>query len=265
MVKLDITLNNDLLFQIQSQLEAFTGKNGGKIAPGMKWAFEESANLIKKSWQGWAGGSKSIPYLSDLKSPSARLAQSIKKNKRSDFDISVESNSAHMSRLQDGQEELDMKKTHPYGKKSRVSKDNVPYLIIPMRWGTPNSKGGKRASFGNTITQDAYNIIRSKNFKKSTTTGDIKLEKNYKGEQIERAVYNWGDKLDSDGNMGGMVRMQTGKSSYLTFRIISAKSKDTSWIRKRVEGIDIEGGLKKGLEPYIQKIMQAGIEQDLDI
>ena len=78
--------------------------------------------------------------ISNIKSPSSKLAQSIKIKKNAAFDVNIESDSIQAQRIQEGTPEHDMKTTHPYGNKSRVAKsgpnEGVPYLIVPFRWGT---------------------------------------------------------------------------------------------------------------------------------
>ena len=70
--------------------------------------------------------------------------------------------------------EYDMKQTHPYGKKSRVSIKGIPYLIIPFRWGTPNGKDTKRAHFNNVIPQKNYETSV-----KGLEMSNINVAKNY--------------------------------------------------------------------------------------
>lgn len=235
--------------------------------PRAKAAFDMAAKLIQKSWQNWAMGG-SIAGAEDIKNPSPNLTRSIKIRRIGDFDISIETDSSYMDRIQNGTAEFDMKDTYPYGKKSRVSKKGIPYLIIPFQWGTPNSSGGARAHFGNTITQEVYAILKSRKFKKSMRKTDTHIEPNYQGENIERSEYDWGDRFNDEdaGNMNGMVRMKANsKSTYFTFRVISANSPANSWKRKAVPPNDVVSAVEKATRKDVEALLQEGLEQELGL
>ena len=267
MIKVDVTLTDDTLIQLRAALNGFLGSNGGKIMPRTKAAFDMASKLIQKSWQNWAMGG-SIAGATDIKNPSPNLARSIKIRRIGDFDISIETDSPYMERIQNGVVEFDMKDTYPYGKKSRVSKKGIPYLIIPLQWGTPNSSGRSRAHFGNTITQEVYEILKSRKFKKSIRKTETHIEQNYKGENIERAEYDWGDRLNDEnsGNMNGMVRMKANKkSAYFTFRVISANSPANSWKRKAIPPNDVVSAVEKQTRKAVEDLLQEGLEQELGL
>ena len=236
MIKVNVDLDQELLSQLRSSLAGLTGGTGANTMPGTARAFSYAAKLIQKSWQNWAMGG-SLMGAENIKNPNPRLASSIRIRKLSDFDISIETDSRYMEQIQNGMPEFDMKTKYPYGNKSRVSKKGVPYLIIPFRWGTPNKNGSARAHFGNTIPLEVYKILQSRKFRKSETTENTHPEANFKGENIERAEYDWGDRIkDEDaGNANGMVKMRSNTgSTYFTFRVISAKSPESAWVRKEV-------------------------------
>ena len=173
-----------------------------------------------------------------------------------------------MEQIQNGMPEFDMKTKYPYGNKSRVSKKGVPYLIIPFRWGTPNKNGGARAHFGNTIPLEVYKILQSRKFKQSQRTDETHPEANYKGKDIERAEYNWGDRINDEdaGNANGMVKMKSNTgSTYFTFRVISAKSPERAWVRKEVPANDVLSAVKNTTKENVENIIEAGLQQDLGI
>lgn len=234
--------------------------------PELSIAFDQSASLIRKVWAGWAMGG-SLDGVDAISNPSSALAASIRIDRRGDFSVFVGTDSDQMRRIQEGVSEFDMKKTHPYGKRSRVSKRGVPYLIVPFRWGTNNGKN-KRAHFANTIPIDVSKYIQGRSFKKSRRTDTTHLEANYAGEDIERSEYEWGDRLSYDHdpddsvarNAQGMVRM-SGGSGYFTFRVISVNSPAQSWIRKAKAGQDVVGAVAKTAQPHVDAIITAAAEQ----
>ena len=268
MIKVTYDLDTNLLSELKNNLVSLTGGTGSKVMPGTTRAFNMAAKLIRKSWQNWAMGG-SLVGANDIKNPNTRLSSSIKMRKINDFDISIETDSRYMERIQSGSPEFDMKTKYPYGKKSRIAQSGknkgIPYLIIPFRWGTPNKYGSKRANFGNTIPLEVYKLLQSRNFKKSKTTGDTHTESNYGGEDIDRAEYDWGDRVGNDeGIASGMVKMQSNPgSTYFTFRVISANSAANSWIRKEVPPNDVVSAVEKTTKQNVEDILSAGLEQDL--
>lgn len=50
MIKVDVTLSDDTLMQLQAALTGFSGSSGGKIMPSTKAAFKMASKLIQKSW-----------------------------------------------------------------------------------------------------------------------------------------------------------------------------------------------------------------------
>jgi hypothetical protein len=241
---------------------------GGGVAPATQKAFTTSARYIQRVWKGWAMGD-SVAGIPDIKNPSQKLANSVKIIPVGPFIVDILTESPHMRRIVDGTPRVDMKETYPYGRKSRVSAEGIPYLIIPYRWGTPNRNGGKRAHFGNVMPQPMYETIKAMKMKKSVKTPNTHMEENYSGDPIERAEYDWGDRLEADGNENGMVRMGSetrgGGSTYFTFRIISAKSPAGSWIRKEVPPVDFEGGLKEAVTPVVEEMIGYGLEADIGV
>lgn len=267
MIKVNVDLDQELLSQLRSSLAGLTGGTGANTMPGTAKAFSYAAKLIQKSWQNWAMGG-SLMGAENIKNPNPRLASSIRIRKTSDFDISIETDSRYMEQIQNGMPEFDMKTKYPYGNKSRVSKKGVPYLIIPFRWGTPNKNGGARAHFGNTIPLEVYKILQSRKFKQSQRTDETHPEANYKGKDIERAEYNWGDRINDEdaGNANGMVKMKSNTgSTYFTFRVISAKSPERAWVRKEVPANDVLSAVKNTTKENVENIIEAGLQQDLGI
>lgn len=264
MIKAEITLTEGTLEQVRAALEYFSGNNANRIIPNTLRAFNQSVRSIQRAWQNWAMGG-SLKGVADIKSASPKLASSIKVDHANDLSAEVYTESQQMAQIQEGRRTQDMKRTYPFGRKSRVSKNNIPYLIIPFRWGTPTKSGINRAHFGNAITPEAYKIVRA--FEKSRTTGKTHPEENATGDNIERAEYEWGDRLDdeefSKTNMNGMVKMEG--NSYFTFRVISMNSKPESWWKKEVPPNDVVNGLAEELQPQIEGMIEAGLEADLDL
>jgi hypothetical protein len=285
MVKLNITTDNDLLQQLQMALAQF----GGGHLPSVSMAMRKSADFIRGTWQGFARGG-SLPGIESLKNPSGKYARSIRIDRRGPFDYEVYSEAEVADWIENGTEDLDMKTTHPYGPRSRISKKGVPYLIVPFRWGTPGRNGQKRVGFRNIIPEQIYKqLLISKKFKfqtsKVTASADTSdnLELNYNNHMVgvaSRAKYEWGDRVfaadvDSltDGSRedhfaDGMVKMegQGGKSAgYLTFRIISADSPAESWKRKGMEARHVTNAVASLAQETINEVIDNAAREDLGL
>lgn len=234
-------------------------------------AFDRSVNYTHERWYGWAEGENGLDNIPPYEKQPNKIKIDIQKN--GELNATIYSNSKEIQEVVAGKPEstFDMKTKYPYGRKSRLSKvKKIPYLIIPFRWGTPNKNDEARAHFSNVIPQIVYNTNVKKLSKSETVFKENPvIEPNARGEMIERASYNWGARLKNawHKNAEGMVRMKDEKnrSTYFTFRIISANSPAGSWIRKipKVEPIDIIAALKRDVEPAIEKFIEKGIEKDI--
>lgn len=251
--------------------------------PNTAMAFQRAAEYIRNTWTGYLAGETSLNGIDFLDGVTSKMVQSVMMRKNGDFDHSVYSENLQLEQKVKGSKEVeyDMKKTHPYGKNSRVAKTGknkgVPYLIIPFRWGTPNGKDTKRR-WNNFIPQKYYETsvsgleISSKNALKNY------FEKNFKGENVERQGYNWAkfgrltDAQSWNDRSRGMVRMLDDSnprritSTYFTFRIISANSPIGSWIyhKDAKPGVDLMGALESTVKPKVDSMIAAGIQADED-
>ena len=263
MIKLDVTFSDNTLKILSN---AFSGAiTDPNVMQATKVAFKRGANLLRDDWKTWARGG-SLEGAEDIKTPSPRLAQSIKIVENGPFDSVIGTDSPQMERVVKGQKAYDMKETYPFGRKSRRTKDGRGYLIIPFRWGTPGKNGEGRAHFRNVIPQDLYKLV--KRFKASVVTDETHLESNYRGQLIERHEYFWGDRLKEEdgaiGNAEGMVKM-ANKGGYFTFRIISEKNmfNGDKWWKKAVEPNDVPGAIVRKNEKLIADLIEKGLLADL--
>lgn len=254
---------------LQELLTAMRKVADRQVFPITSQRVYEGAELLRGAWAEWAMGEAALSNVGKIDKPSEKLARSIKIKSKGAYSVEVYTNSMEMEKIQNGIPDsvYDMKKTYPYGRKSRVSKKGIPYLIIPFRWGTST----KRSHFNNFIPMATYKTLL-KGMDMSIRTKKTHLEKNYKGENIERSEYEWGTRLKtSDKFMNGLVRMTDDtstkkiKSTYFTFRIISAKSPPGSWIReiKGKKGLDVTGALLADLKEVIVDNVMDGLRQDL--
>ncbi len=266
MVKLKITATNPAIQELISSLNEISN---GNLTPVTQAAFKNGAKKIAGSWRAYGVKKESLPSVPDMVKPSRNYSSGVNIKKEDDLNYVVTNKSKSAPLLEYGTSPFDMKKTHPYGKRSRVServdpktgiKERVPYLIIPFRWGSPNT-----VTFRNTMTEDIHSIVRR--LKKSFEQEETTFSENWAGEMQERKTYNWGDSIsDNDlGNANGMKRMSSGSksSTYFTFRIISAKSPQSSWINKGIKARHVVDGLIAKHEEEIIKDIKEGLIADL--
>ena len=238
------------LSELKNLAESFPKNMTEAALPNTAEAFERAAAMTRQMWTNYLMGSQTLDGIDFMSGVTSAMVRSIKARKNGDFDHTVYSDNLQLEQKSKGQKELeyDMKQTHPYGKKSRVSKSGVPYLIIPFRWGTPNQKGTKRAHFNNVIPQMNYETsVKGLNMS-AVNEAKKYFEDNFKGESIQRQGYDWAKKgrltKDQawDDRSVGMVRMKSNTgSTYFTFRIVSAKSPASSWIyhKDAIPGVDV--------------------------
>ena len=266
------------LTELKNLAENFPRNMTEAALPNTAEAFDRAARMVRQMWTNYLMGAQTLDGIDFMSGVTSAMVKSIKSRQNGDFDHTVYSDSMQLERKTKGQKEAedDMKQTHPYGKKSRVSKKGVPYLIIPFRWGTPNGKGTKRGHsfFNNMIPQMNYETS-VKGLKLSAVNEAKKyFEANFKGESIARQGYDWAKKgrltkeQAWDDRSVGMVRMRdvTG-STYFTFRIVSAKSPANSWIyhKDAVPGVDVLAALERTAKPKIERIIEDGIAADNDM
>jgi len=243
--------------------------------PNTANALAQAAKYVHNMWTGYLTGSQPLNGIDFMSGVTSAMVRSIRSRYNGDLSYTISSDNRQLEQKVHGSKEVeyDMKQTHPYGKKSRVSKKGIPYLIIPFRWGTPNGKGTKRAHFNNVIPQASYETS-VKGLAMSKVNIDKKyFEANVKGENIQRQGYDWAkfgrlteDQAWDDRSIG-MVRMKdmaSGKSTYFTFRIISAKSPENSWIyhKDAIPAVDMMGALVRTVKPQVDSMLREGIKAD---
>lgn len=268
MVQLDITADSPALQELAASLAA-VGQRG--LLPATEEAFKNGARFVADTWQAYASGKKELAGVPPMKKPSTAYARGVKIQQDNSTAYTVVNKSKAAATLEYGMSGYDMKMTHPYGKRGRVGShwnektkmlERVPYLIVPFSWGTPNT-----VSFHNTMSASIYDI--AKQMKKSRVLGETHFEENWAGEAVERREYEFEQRFtaeDSSAYENGMVRMAdtaTRKSSYFTFRVISARSPKNSWLHSGIPARHVTEGLQKECGRKITDDIQTALKIDL--
>ena len=278
MIKITIAQDNPYLEELQFQL----AKLGAGGMPRTAEALAKGAGFIRETWVGFAKGGTLPGIREPLKRPSGAYARSIRVHRNGSFDYEISSDAKIAELIENGAEELDMKKTHPYGPRSRVSKKGIPYLIVPFRWGTPKTVG-----FKNVMPEAVYNMVKNKKqFRPSRVT--VSADKadaahttpnaRSPSKMVGRAKYKWGARLSGIGyvdhrrHVEGMVSMEGqvegGKkraSGYFTFRVISANSPQSSWVKPAMPARHVTKAVAELARGAVNAMVETAIREDLGV
>jgi hypothetical protein len=287
MVKLNVTVDNDILLQLQTALARF----GEGRFPATRDTMSGAAEEIAEKWRSFAAGGQ-LDGVEPLKRPNREYLLGVKTKGLGPFDYEIYNETKAAERVKKGHPEIDMKKTHTKGPRSRMSNEGIPYLIVPIRWGTPGAIG-----FKNVMPNSVYNIMKNrKRLIPTITTVDsdsplADKTPNARGEMVGRAQYSdvtgsrpWGGRLTADmakgvtDDMKGMSRMlgdDAKATGYFTFRIISAekprgwdrrphkKAFEDMWILKEEPARDVVSALINKSRTSISEAVEEAIRSDL--
>ena len=276
MIRMKVGTNNSHLEELQYYLAKMGTQT--RVLPYTADAMKHGAERIRDKWRGFAEGGQ-LDGVKPLKNGSRRYTESIQTNQTGPFEHEIYSDAEIADWIENGTKELDMKTTHPYGPRSRVSKKGVPYLIVPFQWGT--EEGTIRSGPRNIVPKDLVSLmLNKKKFKQSKTVvsadKSTHTKPNAAGVEVGRAKYQWGGRLNKDlGDMAGMVRFEQGSATdnpdrrryggYFTFRIISAKSPKNSWIKPATPARHVTQALVRDTQEYITKLVELSIAEDLPL
>jgi hypothetical protein len=172
------------------------------------------------------------------------------------------------SDLEYGKGPWDMKPMLLNGPKAKVSKKGIKYNIIPFRHGTPNDTGAD--SNFKQMPEDIYS--RARKLKPTITprnaqglpTGTTKWGQRLTGTEVDYPQgHNPTTKTPhKSGIYEGMVKIQktyraATQSKYLTFRIVSAKSRPGSWWHPGYEPHRIANGIAAHCTPQVEAMVAA--------
>jgi len=265
MIEITVTPQDYILSDLISNLEMISTRLMPKTVKAVKMA----SAVIMHTWKSYALGAPIPGSGIRIKNPTGGYARTIKVLRLTPLNSIVYSDSKIAKHLEEGTEPLDMKKTHPYGPKSRVSKKGVPYNIIPFRHGIPGTLS--YAPMPAELYAKIREEIKAGNVQLSQITKGKKLEPNYQGKLIPRANYKWGSRISSGiDKLEGMVVMNVGtdrsiRSQYMTFRVISANSPAFKWIRKARPALHLTEHVVRNTRRIVSEILEQGLKEDIGL
>jgi hypothetical protein len=270
-----VGVDSNQLEELQYLLKMLVSKD----LPNTEKAMADGAAIVRDTWKEFALGGPLPGITEPLKRPNRAYADSIRLIQTGPFSYEIFSESKIAEQIENGTKELDMKTTHPYGPRSRVSDEGFPYLIVPMLWGT--EEGTARVGPRNIVPKSLLKMMRDKDkFRASKVKSETIQSPNYAGKMVDRHTYKWGSRVKGSEVQGtaeqqsltnGMVRFEVGKKgrrygSYLTFRVISAKqlvTKPYSWIRPATPPRHVVQAVAENTKDYIEEMVENAIKGDL--
>jgi hypothetical protein len=279
MVRMQIGKNNP---NLENLLYILGGTTRGKTLHNTEEAMENAAIYIQGAW---------VEVAKEI-SRSGGYARSIQREQTGTFEYEIFSEAKIADIIENGSHELDMKKTHPYGPRSRVARDIIskktgkilrkgyPYLIVPIKWGTED--GTVRVGPKNIVPKQLLKLMLSKRFKASTERNETYQSPNERGEMVDRSTYTWGGRAKGSDFAGtieqkrfadGMVRFEEESAAdrpggkryggYFTFRIISARPGAKGWIRREQPARHITRMIAEETRENVNALVESGIMKDL--
>jgi len=272
MIRVKVEVNNALLEELQYRLKELG--NEARVWPKTSAALADGAELIRTEWIKAALG---YPM-------AGKYVNSIRIDPRGPFEYEILTEAKEADWIENGTKQLDMKTTHPYGRKSRVSKEvpghpekgGFPYLIVPFQWGT--EEGTKRSGPRNIVPKQLLSLMQSRSFNLSKVNNETYLSPNQRKQMVERWTYTWGNRAKDTGisNANGMVRFEQSEvaegkegkryGGYFTFRVISAKqlvTKPYSWIKPAMPARLVTKFVVQKTEKKINEIVESAIMEDI--
>jgi len=200
-------------------------------------SYAETAGVVAQHsftlYQGYLKGNP-LPNGASVQHPSGNLAKAAELEEAGYLDFRLKNDTSYAEAVEKGAKERDMKDALKTSNKARRAKDGSLYLIIPFRHGTPGTVGL------NAMPPRVYAMAAA--LKRSKVTGHYTEPSVHgNGVQVQRNKYAWGAKLTAaalaaggasfkeQNRFSGMYKFgEQGHSSYVTFRVMSSKSK--GWV-----------------------------------
>lgn len=200
-------------------------------------------------------------------------ADSIQYRMSGRYEAEIVSDYKYVEDIESGRPPYDMKRMLDTSLKVRLNKRGERYLIIPFRHNTPGQTAHAPA-----MPKDVYGVAKhlapsaiTGHYARRSGTGawDVKTKE---PARVRSRLYAWGDRLPRglDSNKGrsdryaGMVRFKesSGGSTYLTFRVMSARS--SGWIIPAKPGLWIARMVAESLQRTADVDFPAALQRDLD-
>jgi len=211
-----------------------------------------------------------------------------------DFTAVVSSDYKFVQDIETGRPPRDLKRMLDTSSKVRRTRDGARFLVIPFRHNTPGSSGGMPAAvhglaggmskssvtgMGQREVGQTVRLSPRAGMTPTKGTPFLSSPSTKQAAMTASRTYQLGDRLTKSAmkqagvgaadrkRYAGMVRMETStpggakSSSYLTFRIMSEKSK--GWIIPAQPGQNIAEGVAKEMQPIADAFLAEAVKRSL--
>lgn len=247
------TLNYRIQLDMGAQMELSRGINAA-LFPLVSQAVNGIAQTTAARWIEAVQRSKLWSGEKDA------YAKTITYRMTGDFSAVVESEYRYAQDIETGRPPRDLKQMLNTSIKVRVTTKGTRYLIIPFRHNADTVPAQARQMGMSTIIGHG---------RRESGTGAWSLTTKAPA-TVRQRKYNWGDRLMGPGvakNQQGMVRMNTAtrpgvkSSAYLTFRVLSEKSK--GWIIPAQPGLHLARDVANEMQPLAAEFVGEAIKRTL--
>ena len=171
--------------------------------------------------------------------------------------------------IEEGAGSFDMKDNFLKSPKAKTSKSGGKYLIIPFKWGTPDTVADN-TTFSNTMPKEVYSI--AKNLAPKQQISDTQLSKvglsppSTKMVEIPKSkkFEEYTHKSSIYKGISKGTSSTTNQSTYTSFRVVSENSDEASWIHPGIKAHNIAELALSDFEQKIQPLMTQAIDNALN-
>ena len=248
--------------------------------PNLAGAVGMIAQAAHQQWIAFANGAP-MPNGKVIRNRTGEYARSIQIRHTGPFAAEVFSDLRYAQGIEEGMPARDLKKMLDTSFKVRLSAKGLRYLIIPFRHSAPNSVMG--SNMPEALHEWWKNGVASQitgRYERISGTGAFDI-KTRKAITVPAWKYRWGTrvgKTDLEGlgiggkeadRLKGMVMFRkpgggrggSGHTQYITFRVMSEKSK--GWIAPAVEGKWPARTVADGLRPIAEAAFRHAVTIDI--
>jgi len=173
--------------------------------------------------------------------------------------------------IEEGAGAFDMKDNFLKSPKAKTNKSGGKYLIIPFKWGTPDTVADN-ATFSNTMPKEVYSIAKNLAPKQQITNTQLsKLQGGFETQSSKMVEIPKSKKFEEYTHKSSIYKgiskgtsSTTNQSTYTSFRVVSEKSDEASWIHPGIKAYNIAELALSDFKQKIQPLMTQAIDNALN-
>jgi hypothetical protein len=175
--------------------------------------------------------------------------------------------------IEEGASAFDMKEGFKNSSKKHIKKDGGWYLTIPFKIGTPDSQ--VTSGFANIMPQEVYNIVKKKDANpitnKSQGLSKTEVPTEFQAPKIRAAIVipesttfkEYQHKASIHQGIFKQKDSITGQVSYGSFRRVSDKSDESSWVFPGLDAKNLAEKAYSEFESNMQTVLEGAMDSAL--